>query len=220
MVTNMDMVDIDTKKQPVFMRGVLIEQLRWLIRLRWFAIVGVFSAGLVCTYVFPIVKSAAAIYAVAVLLLACNLFYLWLTTRHPPRPGPVINAFGMVQVELDLFVLTLRLHYSGGITNPFVFFYIFHVIIAAIILPLRLSFTVTVSAICMFVLLALGMLEWWSGLGLFISNNLIREIDGTISLESEPGKGTTVTIRIPTKPKKNLITSEESSNENQDTVSG
>jgi signal transduction histidine kinase len=44
-----------------------------------------------------------------------------------------------------------------------------------------------------------------TGLGLFISYNLVTEVDGTLSMESEPGKGTTVTIRIPIRPKKDLF---------------
>ncbi|HEW78678.1 MAG TPA: hypothetical protein ENH34_01745 [Phycisphaerales bacterium] len=44
-----------------------------------------------------------------------------------------------------------------------------------------------------------------TGLGLFISYNLVAELDGTIVLESEPGSGATVIIRIPTRPKKDLI---------------
>jgi signal transduction histidine kinase len=44
-----------------------------------------------------------------------------------------------------------------------------------------------------------------TGLGLFISYNLIAEIDGTIEMESELGKGTTVIVRIPIRPKKHLI---------------
>ena len=48
-----------------------------------------------------------------------------------------------------------------------------------------------------------------TGLGLFISYNLVNEIGGTIKLESEDGKGATVTIRIPVKPEKHLIAADE-----------
>jgi len=44
-----------------------------------------------------------------------------------------------------------------------------------------------------------------TGLGLFVSYNLVAELDGTIELESEPGRGTTVIVRIPVRPKKHLI---------------
>jgi signal transduction histidine kinase len=44
-----------------------------------------------------------------------------------------------------------------------------------------------------------------TGLGLFISYNLVTELDGTITMESESGVGTTVIIRIPRRPKKHLI---------------
>ena len=44
-----------------------------------------------------------------------------------------------------------------------------------------------------------------TGLGLYINYSLVAEIDGTIALESELNKGTTVIIRIPIRPKKDLI---------------
>ncbi len=40
-----------------------------------------------------------------------------------------------------------------------------------------------------------------TGLGHFISNNLVTEIGGTIQLKSTEGRGTTVIIRIPVMPK-------------------
>jgi signal transduction histidine kinase len=44
-----------------------------------------------------------------------------------------------------------------------------------------------------------------TGLGLFITHNLVTEIDGIVELESESGKGTTVIIRIPLKTRRELI---------------
>jgi len=44
-----------------------------------------------------------------------------------------------------------------------------------------------------------------TGLGLFISYNLITEVDGSICLESKLGLGTTVVVRIPIRPKNDLI---------------
>jgi nitrogen-specific signal transduction histidine kinase len=40
---------------------------------------------------------------------------------------------------------------------------------------------------------------------LFISHNLITEVDGTVELESEPDKGTTVIIRIPLRTRRELM---------------
>jgi signal transduction histidine kinase len=51
-----------------------------------------------------------------------------------------------------------------------------------------------------------------TGLGLFISYNLVTEVDGAILLESELGKGTTVTIRLPLRPKKALLSGGDSEN--------
>jgi len=51
-----------------------------------------------------------------------------------------------------------------------------------------------------------------TGLGLFISYNLVTEVDGTILLESELGKGTTVIIRLPLRPKKALLAGDDSEN--------
>jgi signal transduction histidine kinase len=48
-----------------------------------------------------------------------------------------------------------------------------------------------------------------TGLGLFISYNLINEIDGVMMMESEPSKGTTVIIRIPLRPKRDLIAADQ-----------
>jgi signal transduction histidine kinase len=44
-----------------------------------------------------------------------------------------------------------------------------------------------------------------TGLGLYVSYNLLTEMDGSIELESEPDVGTTAVIRVPIRPKRVLI---------------
>ncbi|RKY08214.1 MAG: hypothetical protein DRP65_09400 [Planctomycetota bacterium] len=49
---NTDITDIDSDRQPRFMHNVLGEQLKWLIKLRWFAILGIVTTAWICTNVF------------------------------------------------------------------------------------------------------------------------------------------------------------------------
>jgi signal transduction histidine kinase/PAS domain-containing protein len=145
--------------------GSLSDQTVWLISLRWVAVAAVAVGTLAGTYVFPVLADPRPLYATAAVLLACNLAYVAAVRRdrrHGPR-GTV--ALAMVQMEMDLLVLTAVLHFSGGVANPFCLFYIFHVILATIILPRNLSFAVGLTAIALFGLLAMNELNGGAVLG-------------------------------------------------------
>lgn len=136
----------------------LVEQILWLIRLRWIAVGALTAFALLGYFVFPILASPILIYMCAVVLLTCNIFYFLFATKKSENAGPRDVLLAMIQVELDLLILTAVLHFSGGILNPCIFFYIFHVIIAAIILPHSLSFVVGLTAIFLFGLLEINEL--------------------------------------------------------------
>jgi len=148
-------------------REVLIEQLLWLIQLRWIAAVGVVTAALVGNYVFPVLVNPAAIYVCAGVLLLCNIFYYLIATGKDPSSRPKDIVLGMFQVEADLVIFTVILHFSGGVTNPFFLFYTFHIIIAAIILPRNLSYIVGLTTILLFGLLAVNELNGGGSLGYY-----------------------------------------------------
>ena len=59
------------------------------------------------------------------------------------------------QICTDLLLLTILLHFSGGIENPLVFYFIFHMIIASILLSMRESYLQATFAVCLFGLLVL-----------------------------------------------------------------
>jgi signal transduction histidine kinase len=138
----------------------LVGRIGWLIRLRWIAVVGV-AAFLAVTYrVFPVRLPLLALYSVLAALAACNLAYSLVFRRWRrvegatvvwvgeglrrflvPREerglgGEIVQAalFANTQILLDLVLLAALLHFGGGIENPFRFFFVFHVIIAAMLL--------------------------------------------------------------------------------------
>lgn len=150
MVTKRDIFIADNLKLPELGRGVLVDQLKWLIFLRWFAIVGIVIAGLVSSTLFPVLYSPIPIYACAGILFLCNLVFLLLTSGRLVKSPGWVASLAVVQLEIDLLILTALLYFAGGLTNPFVLFYVFHIIIATIILPRYLSFTIGISAIVMY----------------------------------------------------------------------
>ncbi len=129
----------------------LAERIRWFIRLRWLAAGGiVVAAGAVRAFGIPVPWRPRGGRAAVLALL--NVAFAFLSRR---RVSPV--AFAGWQVVADLAVLTLALHVSGGIENPFAFFYVFHVIIAAILLPVSRAYLVALLAAAFF--LAMALLE-------------------------------------------------------------
>ncbi|MBW7988833.1 MAG: GHKL domain-containing protein [Planctomycetes bacterium] len=147
---------------------VLAEQILWLIRLRWIAVGGIVAAVLVGSYVFPypLLPNPTPIYICAGILLLCNYFYFRIATKKTSYAVADI-VLAMVQVEADLVILTAVLLFSGGVANPFFLFYIFHVIIATIILPRNLSFAVGLTTVLLFGLLAINELNEGTWLGYY-----------------------------------------------------
>lgn len=174
----MNLLNSDNERVPRVSRSILDDQLRLLVRLRWIACGGIATAGFISTNVFPVLWTAKPIYIISMVLFVLNFVYRKLLSKR--SPGEVNHGvlFGFVQIELDLILLTLLLHYSGGTTNPFHLFYVFHVILATIILSGNLSFSVAMSSIAMFGLMAVGELNEGSWLA---HSPLLLSISGGLS---------------------------------------
>ncbi|MFA6425245.1 MAG: ATP-binding protein [Phycisphaerae bacterium] len=145
----------------------LVEQIFWLIRLRWIAAGGIIAAALAGSYIFPVLISAVPIYICAGALLLCNIFYFLEAARNTDNAEQRHIILGIAQIEIDLVILTAALNFAGGAVNPFFLFYIFHVIIAAIILSRNLSFIVGLTAIALFGLLVINELNGGKWLGYY-----------------------------------------------------
>ena len=139
----------------------------WFVVMRWIAVL---CAG---TLVFIVVKLAHLLpqqvwwplVLTIALLAALNGGYVALLKRGWP-PGRLL----VMQVYADLVLLTILLHYSGGIENPLSLLMLLHVIIGGIVLSRRQCYGVAAAATLLIAAMAaaegLGVIAHYT-LGIF-----------------------------------------------------
>lgn len=128
---------------------------RWFVAMRWIAV------GLAAVLVFISVRIVGwlpqklgwPLGLTVAALAAVNLLYTILI-----RWDRGVRLLLPVQAYLDLLILTVLLHFSGGIENPLSMMMLFHVIIAGILLSRRQCYLIAATASLLFALLALA--EW------------------------------------------------------------
>ncbi|HET6477495.1 MAG TPA: ATP-binding protein [Dehalococcoidales bacterium] len=161
--------------------SALVVRIGVFVKMRWLAIAGVLIASLLATQVFHIRFSLVPTYIICVVVTVYNFLFLY-QAKHliaeasgslpetltvplrrlltiPKATSPLIEkarAVGNVHIIVDLAALTVLLHYTGGIENPFIFYFVFHVILAGILLHYRVAYLVATWAILL-VLLLVGL---------------------------------------------------------------
>jgi len=87
------------------------------------------------------------------------------TVGQTPRESWTIDAVEQVamfvnaQMAIDLLFLTIILRYSGGIENPMAVFYLFHMLLAALLLKPVNAFLQGIGALFLYAMLLLGECE-------------------------------------------------------------
>lgn len=156
----------------------LIERIYWVIRLRWIAVAGVILSILFASLIIKLSLPVFPLYTIALILGIYNLVFLFLLIHIRKRESVnlfrISNRIANLQISFDLTSLAALIHFSGGIENPFIFYFIFHMIIASILLSRRASFlqaTFAVSLFCLIVILEyLGTLHHYCLVG-FVTYN-------------------------------------------------
>ena len=82
------------------------------------------------------------------------------TLRGTEIEGEAIRAaaFTSVRILIDTIALALLLHFSGGIENPFLYFFVFHLIISSILLSRRATYLQASLALVLISAVAVGEL--------------------------------------------------------------
>ena len=131
----------------------------WLIKLRWIAIAGTFATIFVAGNILHLAIRSVALYCVVAMLILENIISLLLLRRLlKSKTARILTSVGKIihfQICIDLLLLTALLHYSGGIENPFIVYFVFHMAIASILLPVRESYLQATFAAALLSLLAL-----------------------------------------------------------------
>jgi signal transduction histidine kinase len=137
----------------------LIARIGWLIRLRWLAIFGMaLFLGLATLWLPDVLPLTSLLLVIALIALYNLLFFLYLQSLRSGPSGAVrlkhATLFAYVQIALDLVALAAVLHFAGGVENPMAVFFVFHVIIASILLSRSVSFLMAGLASLLFVAVA------------------------------------------------------------------
>ncbi len=124
---------------------------RRLIWIRMIAVPGSALCLLVAQQVYHLPIPALQMILIVLGLVAFN-FWVWV--RHK-EAQPVSDREFFVQMLVDLFALTSILYYSGGATNPFVFFFLLPMAISAAALPQRYTWAIAGISACSYTFLTL-----------------------------------------------------------------
>ena len=117
----------------------LKERTDQLIQLRWGVVTSILVLIFLADMLFPESLPMPVLVVLALIITAYNAGFLWYARRLHSTDGRDIERryvhFANVQLGSDVVALTVVLHFTGGIENPFYLFYIVYVTAASILLP-------------------------------------------------------------------------------------
>ena len=138
----------------------LSQRIYWLIQLRWLASSAVIYGTFLSTSVIGVRLDPLPLYLIGAAIAIYNSFFIvglkWSEVVSGANRLAQAKIMANAQIIMDLLFLTLLIHFSGGVENPLAFYFIFHVIIASILLSRRATFFQATVAITLYGSLVLG----------------------------------------------------------------
>jgi diguanylate cyclase (GGDEF)-like protein len=109
----------------------LRKRLVWLVNLRWGGILGAFIATYAAHEMSFLSVSLIPMGLILAAAALCNFFYQW--RQKFSRAN--LERLALLQIGVDQLILAFSVYFTGGCDSPFIYFFIFHVVISGIILP-------------------------------------------------------------------------------------
>ena len=132
----------------------LIESLSRFINLRWIMVVGICITSISARFVLSISLPLTSILIITFCILLFNSVCIYYQ-KHVKS----YENFANFQISVDWIALVFLVHYTGGIESPVIFYFIFHVIISAILLSEKKCYLQTSFALIL--IISLSILEYF-----------------------------------------------------------
>jgi signal transduction histidine kinase len=127
---------------------ILSNRAQWLVKLRWIACAGVVAVVYVVSSMLGVLLDPTPLYLIAVAMLIYNSLFGFIEWRRGPGASGLDHDI-FIQIALDQVALTLLLYFSGISHNPFIFYFVFHLIIATLLLRGWTPYVFVVLATCL-----------------------------------------------------------------------
>lgn len=132
--------ELDQRKRIISQE--LAKRAMWFISLRWWVPPAIIFSVIV-GHLLGVNFTSLPLVIIAVFILTYNaLLYSYSHKFKPEEASSAskIQSFTYYQVILDYLVMFLLIHWTGGVDSPLIFFFIFHIIFASILLPPRSAY--------------------------------------------------------------------------------
>jgi len=154
--------DGDAGRIKADLKSRYIKRLVWLSEMRWFA-AGAVSLAIVLAAALRMDLPLAQMLVSLTALIATNLFYSALNQKLTPDHTRIKAIFRLFYLEIstDFLLLIWLIHLSGGVENLFVFCFVFHIVIASVMVPSRINFGLAAAATGLVAVMALSEYRGW-----------------------------------------------------------
>lgn len=157
---------------------------KWFIKLRWYAACSLIIYWLLLNFL-PFLKitntQSFIILFSSIIIAVYNYYFLQVYKKGIQLTNSPLKV-SILQIIFDLLVLSIIVYFSGGIEAPIFMFYLFHMIIASLILPTKLVYVIAEIKRIMYNNNALFALMSGSGSTVFGIFNNVKVAESVIDL--------------------------------------
>lgn len=161
----MPLLNQDLRSYEEFHKSIVIYN-KWFIKLRYLAVAALILFFIAVLLLFDLDFTTVQITAItgtSILILTYNVVFDFGKKNFEKNDSPHYSGsfkltplrFSLLQIILDLVTLSIIVYFTGGIETPIFMFYIFHMIIGALILHVFIVYTIAGILIAVFTLFSL-----------------------------------------------------------------